>query len=419
MRLYHALLVTARHCYRPAGQQLPAGSYGTSSKSAAVSQDSTANSDVGASQGSAPSKYPVQQDSNVASGSGAPFSDDDTQQGVVVPATPSDSGSSPSATTGVGASQETMNSGSGVSPAKQGLATPAPTPGLDVAASQDTAPSSFNEGIPPSTPGKQGLTTPAPTTPSTDEAPQKTDVAASSDVAGEADPSVDVTEAPTATTQAPTVASSSSSAIAAGNSTTPAPASPLKDNSKLCAKPRVVVTGVDVGATVENDEDEAALKVIAIAALPSGGSRIAFQSGDNVIVRELDANDKLVSSSLAVKVPLHDFGDIYADKDGFVIVGTRDAEGGGTLNCGNRATCVARLPTRLCLATACTCASLPPYSTSATDPDVYMIWWYAHHGRIAFDGTNWAAYFGAAQITLRRNLRANLRSPTPRFALGL
>ncbi|CAK4189550.1 unnamed protein product, partial [Aphanomyces euteiches] len=44
-------------------------------------------------------------------------------------------------------------------------------------------------------------------------------------------------------------------------------------------------------------------------------------------------------------------------------------------------------------------ASLPPYSTSKTGRDVFMIWWYAHHGRIAYDGTNWAAYFGAAIST--------------------
>ncbi|KAG7385865.1 hypothetical protein PHYPSEUDO_001016 [Phytophthora pseudosyringae] len=44
-------------------------------------------------------------------------------------------------------------------------------------------------------------------------------------------------------------------------------------------------------------------------------------------------------------------------------------------------------------------ASLPPYSSGKTGPDVYMIWWYAHHGRIAFDGKNWAAYFGAAIST--------------------
>ncbi|KAE8956373.1 hypothetical protein PF011_g31501, partial [Phytophthora fragariae] len=182
-------------------------------------------------------------------------------------------------------------------------------------------------------------------------------------------------------------------------------------------KPRVRITEVDVGAAVENNEDEAALKVIAIAALPSGGSRIAFQSGDSVIVRELDANDKLVSSSTAVKVPLHDFGDIYADKDGFVIVGTRDAEGGGTLNCGNPSNMCGAPPSpavpcydmymvrydgtseKWATKLTSSSASLPPYSSGKTGPDVYMIWWYAHHGRIAYDGTNWAAYFGAAIST--------------------
>ncbi|KAJ8525293.1 hypothetical protein ON010_g15822 [Phytophthora cinnamomi] len=185
----------------------------------------------------------------------------------------------------------------------------------------------------------------------------------------------------------------------------------------FCAKPRVRITEVDVGAAIDANEDEAALKVVAIAALPSGGSRIAFQSGDSIIVRELDANDKLVSSSTAVKVPLHDFADIYADKNGFVILGTRDAEGGGTLNCGNPSNLCGSAPSpavpcydmymvrydgtseKWATKLTSSSASLPPYSSGKTGPDVYMIWWYAHHGRIAFDGTNWAAYFGAAIST--------------------
>ncbi|KAE8958990.1 hypothetical protein PR002_g30689, partial [Phytophthora rubi] len=188
-------------------------------------------------------------------------------------------------------------------------------------------------------------------------------------------------------------------------------------SSGFCAKPRVRITEVNVGAAVDANEEEAALKVVAISALPSGGSRIAFHSGGNVIVRELDANDKLVASSPAVKVPLHDFGDIHADKNGFVLLGTKPAQGGGTLNCGN--------PSNMCgsppnppvpcydmymvrydgaiqkWATKLTSSSktLPPYSSGKTGPDVYMIWWYAHHGRIAYDGTNWAAYFGAAIST--------------------
>src|SRR5262249_4897356 len=42
-------------------------------------------------------------------------------------------------------------------------------------------------------------------------------------------------------------------------------------------------------------------------------------------------------------------------------------------------------------------AAHPPYLNSKTDAqNVIFIWWYAHHGRIAFDGTNYAGYYGAA-----------------------
>ena len=40
---------------------------------------------------------------------------------------------------------------------------------------------------------------------------------------------------------------------------------------------------------------------------------------------------------------------------------------------------------------------LPAYDTTATATiNVVYIWWYAHNGRIAFDGANYGAYFGAA-----------------------
>ncbi|KAF4315385.1 hypothetical protein BBO99_00008599 [Phytophthora kernoviae] len=241
--------------------------------------------------------------------------------------------------------------------------------------------------------------------------------AASASTAGEADTTVDVTDTTTtpATTTAPAASSTSSgsnttSSATAASTTTTASAS---SSSGFCSTPRVRITEVDVGETVETSEDEATLQVVAIASLPSGGSRIAFQSGDNIIVRELDSDDALVSSTAAVEVPLVDFADLHADDDGFVLLGTRDAEGGGTLNCGS--------PSNLCSAptTAVPCydmylvrydgstetwatkltsssSSLPPYSTSATGDEVYMIWWYAHHGRLAYDGSNWAAYFGCA-----------------------
>ncbi|ETM97717.1 hypothetical protein PPTG_20101, partial [Phytophthora nicotianae INRA-310] len=35
------------------------------------------------------------------------------------------------------------------------------------------------------------------------------------------------------------------------------------------------------------------------------------------------------------------------------------------------------------------------FGSSSTSLPPYMTWWYAYHGRIAFDGKSWPAYFGA------------------------
>ncbi|KAE9272282.1 hypothetical protein PR003_g30253, partial [Phytophthora rubi] len=388
------------------GASQPASSSGSSPKDSFDGFDSSNDSPVQqgsavdasqASQGSAPVDYPIQQgsavDASQATQGSAP-SDASFTSSFAGP-TPDfpeyGQGSAPSDSpiqqgSAVGASQASQGSAPSDSPVQQDS-----TANSNVGASQASA------SGPDDT--KQGVVTPGGDASSSNDAAQKTDVA------GESDINFSTTLAPK-TTAAPKVASSSS------NSTiTTSP------SVGFCAKPRVRITEVDVGAAVENNENEAALKVIAIAALPSGGSRIAFQSGDSVIVRELDANDKLVSSSTAVKVPLHDFGDIYADKDGFVIVGTRDAEGGGTLNCGNPSNMCGAPPSpavpcydmymvrydgtseKWATKLTSSSASLPPYSSGKTGPDVYMIWWYAHHGRIAYDGTNWAAYFGAAIST--------------------
>ncbi|KAJ3199795.1 hypothetical protein HDU82_000146, partial [Entophlyctis luteolus] len=113
-------------------------------------------------------------------------------------------------------------------------------------------------------------------------------------------------------------------------------------------------------------------------------------------------------------VAVNDFADAHTDDlDGFVLLATRDATGNGTLNCGNPANLcgVAPNPPISCYSmdlihldkegtetwvTSLTDTNIPPYSTSSTGPNVVFIWWYAHHGRIAYDGTNFAAYFGAA-----------------------
>lgn len=205
---------------------------------------------------------------------------------------------------------------------------------------------------------------------------------------------------------------------------------------------RVRITEIDVGGKVVSNEDEAALKPLAISPVPAGGSRVAWMSDDGKVhVTSLDAADQVTGTPVAL--PAMDFGDIYADNGGGVLLLTRDAKGGGTLNCGE--------PTNLCgtppsppiacydmymvrfdgaaetWATELTQASaaLPPYSTGKTGANVVMIWWYAHHGRIVSDGTNFAGYFGAAIsvsqggcINIHQGDRMKIVSPTGTLQSG-
>ncbi|MDI1433632.1 hypothetical protein QHF89_29305 [Polyangium sorediatum] len=209
-----------------------------------------------------------------------------------------------------------------------------------------------------------------------------------------------------------------------------------------CSTPTLTVTEVELPITVEQNEDEVNLRPLAISPKPSGGSRLAFMGADDKVhVAELDVGDKLVGD--LVDINAHDFADLHADDNGGVLLLTRDAQGGGTLNCGN--------PTNLCgnppnppvachdmymvrfdgknesWATKLTSSSaaLPPYSTGKTGPDVFMIWWYAHHGRIASDGTNFAGYFGAAIsvsqggcINIHQGDRMKVVSPTGEVLSG-
>ena len=96
---------------------------------------------------------------------------------------------------------------------------------------------------------------------------------------------------------------------------------------------RVRITEVDVGSKVLTGDSDQTFDMLAISPIPSGGSRLAWLSGDNnVHVAQLGADDQVVGTPLTL--PGHDFSDIYADDKGAVLLVTRDAKGGGTLNCG-------------------------------------------------------------------------------------
>ncbi|MET0595455.1 MAG: hypothetical protein ABW133_22340 [Polyangiaceae bacterium] len=200
------------------------------------------------------------------------------------------------------------------------------------------------------------------------------------------------------------------SAGTGGTGGTPPP--PPGDGGACTANVRV--TEIDVGSAIFANEDEAALMPLAIAAIPGGGSRIAWMDKSSMVhVAQLDGGDQLTGAQFTL--PAHDFGDIYADDAGGVLTITRDAQGAGTGNCGTLTNlCGTTLPsTATCYdmylvrfdGTAETWAAkltdptpaLPPYSTGPTGPSTTYIWSpYAHHSRIASDGSNYAAYFGAA-----------------------
>jgi hypothetical protein len=138
-------------------------------------------------------------------------------------------------------------------------------------------------------------------------------------------------------------------------------------------------------------------------------------------IAQLDASDQLVAGSL-FGLPAHDFQDIYADAAGGVVLVSRDAQGGSAAdhNCGNvNNLCgtAASLPTTVScmdmylvrfdgsketwaqkLTETSASPSNPAYGTSPTaGSQVVFIWGiYQHAGRIAFDGSNYAAYYGAA-----------------------
>ncbi len=188
---------------------------------------------------------------------------------------------------------------------------------------------------------------------------------------------------------------------------------------------RVRITEIDVGASyayneVDNNGAALGLTVLAISPIPGGGSRLAFlEKGASLIhIVTLDANDQVVAGS-AFTLPGYDFQDIYADASGGTLLVSRNAMGSTAgNNCGNiNNLCglVANYPT----AASCydmymvrfdgvsetwatkltdTSATQPAYMTSTTQTgDITFVWSeYAHNGRIAFDGANYAGYYGIA-----------------------
>jgi hypothetical protein len=183
-----------------------------------------------------------------------------------------------------------------------------------------------------------------------------------------------------------------------------------------CSAPQVRVTQVDLGAALSFGTDETSVTPLAIAAVPGGGSRIAWMTGysrygssttSQAHIAQLDCDDKVVGTPFTLEA--HDFQDLAADGDGGVIMLTRDAQGSGDQHCGDvnnlcilpsdRPGCYGTYMVRYGCggdekwATLLTSAdaATPPYTSGGRQNT--FVWWYQHQGRIAYDGTNYAGYF--------------------------
>ena len=196
-----------------------------------------------------------------------------------------------------------------------------------------------------------------------------------------------------------------------------------------CSAPQVRVSAVNVGGAVSYSTDETYAVPLALAAEPGGGTRVAWVTGYShygssttgvVHVGELDCSDQLTGTPWTFAG--HDFQDLAADANGGVVVLTRDGMGGtDAQHCGDvnnlcslpsdRPGCYDTYMVRYDCSgqeqwatklTNSTTAN-PGYANPAgSNGSTEFDWWYQHHGRVAYDGTNYAAYFCDA-ITVTNN----------------
>lgn len=181
-----------------------------------------------------------------------------------------------------------------------------------------------------------------------------------------------------------------------------------------CTAPTVKVTSVSLGTPVigYGAQGDTEPFPMAIASIPSGGSRLAWLGTDKkVYVAELDCADGLVGTPSSF--PAEDLQDIYADDDGGVVMLVRNATNSGTDNCGSGTLCggasnqcqstwLVRFDKTGAVVWETQVTNLSSARAGYDSGAIFTWKTYQHHGRIAFDGTNYAAYFSAA-ITVYRS----------------
>jgi len=213
-----------------------------------------------------------------------------------------------------------------------------------------------------------------------------------------ASPSASQAPAPT-TSAAPTATTAGPSATTATSS--PAPPADGDCTRQPAATPAVNVTEVNVGVPVTGygQEGDTEPLPMAIAATPSGGSWLAWLGTDSkVYLGKLDCDDKLVGTPTSFDGI--DLQDVQADSTGGVLLLTRKGDcHTGPLCGGSSSPCntmhMIRFDNSGQLVWERQVTNLSD-TLGGYDNGARFVWWYQHHGRLASDGTNYAAYFGVA-----------------------
>ncbi|GAA1640600.1 hypothetical protein ACFQY4_22935 [Catellatospora bangladeshensis] len=215
--------------------------------------------------------------------------------------------------------------------------------------------------------------------------------------AGAADPEVPSAQA--------TGTASASAAVTASASAAPSPSAVGGCARPAAPAPAVRVTEVKLGTRVVGygREGDTEPLPMALAADPNGGSWLAWLGTDKrVHLGRLDCADRLVGTPTSFAGI--DLQDVHADATGGVLLVTRRGECGSGPLCGGSSS-------------PCNTMHMIRFDTTGRqvwerqvtnlgggrrgyDDGARFVWWYQHHGRLATDGRNYAAYFGVA-ITVR------------------
>ena len=165
------------------------------------------------------------------------------------------------------------------------------------------------------------------------------------------------------------------------------------------AKVRVTSVKLTNAVTGYGGEGDTEKLPLAIAATPSGTSWVAWLgTNSKVYLAKLDCADHIVGKPTSFTGI--DLQDVQADATGGVLLLTRAGScHTGPLCGGASSPCNTMVMVRFNTSGQLVWQRQVTNLTSARggyDDGARFVWWYQHHGRLASDGTNYAAYFGTA-----------------------